>query len=183
MLKLTITAVALLIGPDLAAAQTPAAQSQIARDPAAQTHVITTSRPSDLVKRRGWRIFATKHSFAELNKRLEEAVKTNKMGIVHSASASERARALGIVIPGNIVVGVFRNDFARRMLAASIAAGIEAPIRFYITEGKDGMATLSYRTPSAVFAPYVTRGNKDLTVIAKELDAIFGQIALDAAGG
>jgi uncharacterized protein (DUF302 family) len=68
------------------------------------------------------------------------------------------------------------------MLASSVAAGIEAPIRFYVTEGADGVATLSYRTPSAVFAPYVTRRKKELGVIARELDAIFAQIAIDAAG-
>jgi uncharacterized protein (DUF302 family) len=69
------------------------------------------------------------------------------------------------------------------MLAASIAAGIEAPIRLYITENADGSATLSYRTPSAVFAPYMTRRNPDLRAMAKELDAIFAQIALDTIGG
>lgn len=178
MLIHVVAATMLLIAPGFAAAQTPA--------PAAQASTPATAakpaQPSDLAKRRGWRVIATKHSFAELNKRLEDAVKKNKMGIVNSASASDGAKAQGFTIPGNRVVGVFRNDFARRMLAISVAAGIEAPIRFYVTEGSDGMATLSYRTPGTVFAPYVTRRKKDLTVLAKELDAIFAQIAIDAAG-
>ncbi|MEM9441351.1 MAG: DUF302 domain-containing protein, partial [Pseudomonadota bacterium] len=65
------------------------------------------------------------------------------------------------------------NDFALRMLDASIPAGIEAPIRFYLTENPDKTASLSYRLPSDVFAPY---GNADLDVMAKELDAVWQKI-------
>ena len=140
-------------------------------------------QPSDLTKRKGWRVHATKLSYADLVDKLEGSVKKNKMAVVNAASASDGAKAQGFTIPGNRVVGVYRNDFARRMLAASLAAGIEAPIRFYVTENAGGTATLSYRTPSAVFAPYMTRRNKDLRAIAKELDAIFSQIALDTVGG
>jgi uncharacterized protein (DUF302 family) len=62
------------------------------------------------------------------------------------------------------------------MLEASVDAGIEAPIRFYITENASGTATLSYKTPSHVFAPYEDGGEK-LKTLAKELDAIFAKIA------
>ena len=64
-------------------------------------------------------------------------------------------------------------------LAASIAAGIEAPIRFYVTENADRTATLSYKTPTAVFAPYADGGEK-LTAMARELNAIFAKIAKEA---
>ena len=104
------------------------------------------------------------------------------MAVVTMASASEGAKAQGFTIPGNRVVGVFRNDFARRMLAASLPAGIEAPIRFYLTENTDGTATLSYRRPSSVFAPYFDRATPDLKTLAAELDAIFDRIAAGAAG-
>ena len=59
-------------------------------------------------------------------------------------------------------------------------AGIEAPLRFYVTEGANGKATLTYRLPSAVFKPY---GSADLDAMAKELDTIFANIAKAAAGG
>jgi uncharacterized protein (DUF302 family) len=72
---------------------------------------------------------------------------------------------------------VFRNDYARRMLKASVAAGIEAPLRFYVTENADTSATLSYRTPSSVFAPY---GVAELDSMAQELDEIFAAIAAQA---
>ncbi len=182
MLKCVMAATMLLIAPGIAAAQTPAPAAQTSTPVSTLAAPAKPALPSDLPKRRGWSIIATKHSYAELNKRLEEAVKKNKMAIVNSASASDGAKAQGFTLPGNRVAGVFRNDFARRMLATSIAAGIEAPIRIYVTEGADGMATLSYRTPSAVFATYVTRRKKELGVIARELDAIFAQIAIDAAG-
>ena len=67
------------------------------------------------------------------------------------------------------------------MLEASIPAGIEAPIRFYVTENADGTATLSYRTPSAVFAPYEDSAGK-LKAMAAELDVIFESIAHQASG-
>lgn len=142
--------------------------------------VSAQSAPATLSARQGWVIKPTQVGFAALVAKLEAAVKANKMGLVTAASASDGARAQGLTIAGNRVVGVFRNDFARRMLAASIPAGIEAPIRFYITESADGKATLSYRTPSAVFAPYFDGAAPDLRTLAGELDAIFARIAEDA---
>jgi uncharacterized protein (DUF302 family) len=138
-------------------------------------------QPAPLKARSGWVVMATPHPFAKLVERLEAAVKTNKMGLVNAASASDGAKAQGFTIPGNRVVGVFRNDFARRMLAASIPAGIEAPIRFYITENAGGTATLSYRTPNAVFAPYMKGAGSDLRKVAAELNVIFATIASEAA--
>ena len=111
--------------------------------------------------------------------RLEQAIADNEMGLVTQASASAGAARRGVTIPGNRVVGVFRNDFAVRMLAASVSAGIEAPLRFYLVEAADGKATLAYRKPSAVFAPY---GNADLDRMASELDSIFAAIAAQATG-
>jgi uncharacterized protein (DUF302 family) len=95
---------------------------------------------------------------------------------VTRASASAGAKSRGIKIPGNLVIGVYRNDFAVRMLKASVPAGIEAPLRFYLTENTDGKATLTYRKPSAVFAPY---DSKDLDKLAGELDGIWAKIVAD----
>ncbi len=122
----------------------------------------------------------TSHGYKALIERLNAAVKANKMGLVTRASATLGAKSLGKTIPGNMVVGVYRPDFAIRMLEASVPAGIEAPIRFYITENDDGTATLSYKTPAAVFAPY-SDGGEELKALAKELDALFAKIAREAA--
>jgi uncharacterized protein (DUF302 family) len=131
----------------------------------------------ELVQRPGWVVLDTGQSFDGLSERLSEAIRAEKMGLVTQASASDGAAGQGITIPGNRVVGVYRNDYARRMLAASLAAGIEAPIRYYLTENRDGTATLSYRTPSAVFAPYFDEGGQPLQDLARELDGVFARIA------
>ena len=131
--------------------------------------------------REGWKVFDTTLTFTTLVQKLEVAVKSNKMAIVTTASASEGAKAQGFSIAGNRVVGVYRNDFARRMLESSIAAGIEAPIRFYVTENADGTATLSYKTPTAVFSPYFAEAG-NLRALAQELDAIFETIAQAVTG-
>ena len=125
----------------------------------------------------GTRSLPSEKSFAELVTALNGAIKDNGMIAVSKASTSAGAKRRGIDIAGNMVIGVFRNDFAVRMLAASIEAGIEAPLRFYLTDDGDSTATLIYRTPTAVFAPY---GNASLNDIAGELDAIFEAISEQA---
>jgi len=125
-------------------------------------------------------VVKTEHGFNRLVDRLENAIAANKMGLVAQASASRGAAARGVQIPGNAVLMIFRNDYAVRMLAASVAAGIEAPLRIYVTETPDGRASLTYREPSAVFAPYRSPA---LDEMAKELDAVFRNIVRDAAGG
>jgi len=136
--------------------------------------------PAGISERSGWVVLSSDRAFTELGRRLEEAVKTNKMGLVTNASASEGAKAQGITIAGNRVVGVFRNDYARRMLSASVPAGIEAPIRFYLTENANGTATLSYKTPTAVFSPYFLGTSDELKKLAMELDGVFRKIAEEA---
>ena len=130
-------------------------------------------------ERAGWRIIETDASYSELVENLEANIKANEMLIVTVASASEGTKGEGVTIPGNRVVGVYRNDFALRMLSASTAAGIEAPIRFYVTEDENGTATLSYKLPSTVFAPYFDEGGDELRKLAVELDEIFAKIADD----
>ncbi|MDP6691410.1 MAG: DUF302 domain-containing protein [Alphaproteobacteria bacterium] len=125
----------------------------------------------------GMQVLASQKNFKALFNDLDAAVRKHRMGVVARASASMGAARRGIEIPGNAVYGVFRNDFAVRMLRASVAAGIEAPLRFYLTQNADGTARLSYRRPSAVFKPY---GSAELDAMAGELDVIFAKIARDA---
>jgi len=132
------------------------------------------------LKRAGWITHETKFSYKELNTRLNTAIKANEMRRVTGASASAGAKNRGLTIPGNRIVGVYRNDFATRMLEASLAAGIEAPIRYYVTENADGTANLSYKTPTTAFSPYFEEGGKALKDLASELDDLFGKIADEA---
>ena len=127
----------------------------------------------------GARTVTSSQAFDAVVTRLEKAIEANKMGLVAQASASRGAAARGVKIRGNAVLMVFRNDYAVRMLAASVPAGIEAPLRVYITEDRDGRTSVTWRSPSAVFAPY---GNADLVALARELDPIIEKIVRDAAG-
>lgn len=98
------------------------------------------------------------------------------MGIVSVGCATCGAKAIGVTIPGNWVIMIYNPHFAVRMLKASVAAGVEAPLRLYVTENKDGTAKLSYRLPSHVFAPY---GVAALNTVSKELDTIVAKIVAD----
>lgn len=142
--------------------------------------VMLPAAQADFPERDGWVLIDTGHAFADMVERLNAAVRAAEMGLVTRASASAGAKGRGITIPGNMVVGVYRNDFAVRMLDASVAAGIEAPIRFYLTERGDGGTTLSYKTPTRVFSPYFDEGGDALRELAAELDGIFEQIAAEA---
>ena len=131
--------------------------------------------------RDGWVITDTGHDYATLVNRVSAAVKAAPIAVVTQASASSGAKNQGFTIPGNRVFGLYRNDYARRMLDASIASGIEAPIRLYVTENPDGSASLSYKIPTAVFSPYFDEGGDELKALATELDGIFATIATKAA--
>ncbi|UUV07011.1 DUF302 domain-containing protein [Ruegeria sp. YS9] len=125
----------------------------------------------------GWAVYPTQKPYAELVDATKAAIKENGLIVVTQAGPTKAAAARGISIPGNRVIGAFNNDYAVRVLETSVHAMIEAPIRFYVTENQDGTATLSYKTPSFVFAPYAPEGGQDLLNIAAELDTKFQSIA------
>lgn len=132
--------------------------------------------------RDGWRVIETNQTYEELLESLRSAVSAENMGVVTDVGPTEMAARRGEDIPGNRVIGVFRNDFAVRAVRASVAAMIEAPIRFYVTEADNGTATLSWKTPNHVFAPYFDEGGDELRRIAQELDEKFEAIGRRATG-
>jgi uncharacterized protein (DUF302 family) len=119
------------------------------------------------------------HDFETTVARLEAAVASNALFLVATASASRAAAGQGIAIPGNAVLLVFNNAFARRMLAASIEAGIEAPLRIYVTQNADARVAVDWPRPTSVFAPYK---NAALDAMAGELDTIFARLVAEAVG-
>jgi uncharacterized protein (DUF302 family) len=123
------------------------------------------------------RKIVSRQPFEMLIQRLEKSIAGNNMGLVAQASASRGAANRDVKIPGNIVLMVFRNDYAVSMLKASIPAGIEAPLRIYVTENEDGSSTISYIPPTTVFSPYK---NRELDALAAEMDPIFERIVNDA---
>lgn len=130
--------------------------------------------------RPGWRVIDSDKPYAAQVDALKDAVKANQMNVVTEAGPTDAAKANGVTIPGNRVLGVFHLRYALRILPLSTPAMIEAPIRFYVTEDSDGSATLSWKTPSYVFAPYLDQAGPDLATVAAELDAVFDAIGAAA---
>jgi uncharacterized protein (DUF302 family) len=128
-------------------------------------------------KRAGWRVLTSGKDYPTLLADLGAAVVAADMRVVTESGPTEAAARRGEIIPGVRVVGVFRNDFAVTVVRAAPAAMIESPVRFLVTEERGGHATLSYKLPSFVFAPYAAQGGGALTDAAVELDTIFAAIA------
>lgn len=77
------------------------------------------------------------------------------------------------------MLGVYFNDSAVRMLKASVPSGIEAPLRFCVTENAGGTATLTHRKPSSIFGVCSIGG---LDAMAKELDGLWAKIVSGTTG-
>ena len=135
---------------------------------------------ADMAPREGWAVARAQVGADALAEAVRTAVAEEGLAVVTQAGPTGAAAARGIEVPENRVIGVFNNDVAVRVLRLSTAAMIEAPMRLYITGNADGTASLSYKLPSAVLAPYGDEGGAALADIGQELDATFARIA-DAA--
>ncbi len=144
------------------------------------TLMTPTAVIAEMAPREGWSVAPSQLGHAELVEATRKAIRGNGLGIVTQAGPTKAAASRGIEIPGNVVIGAFNNVFAVRILGLSTAAMIEAPIRFYVTENADGTATLSYKRPSTVFAPYMDEADPDLAAAAAELDEVFAKISAQA---
>lgn len=142
--------------------------------------IASVASAADLTPRDGWEVRPTGKTHADLVEATRAAIGESKLAVVTQAGPTGAAAQRGIKIPGNLVIGAFNNDYAVKILNLSTAAMIEAPVRFYVTENADGTATLSYKKPSTVFAPYVPEGGAELETLAAELDALFAGV-LEAA--
>ncbi len=144
--------------------------------------ITTHTALAEMQQRAGWVVMPTSHDYATLAGRVKTAAAKQKLGVVSQASATVGAKkVLNQIIAGNTVIGLYHPRFAVPMLEASIAAGIEAPIRVYVTENADKTATLSYKLPSHIFAPYMEEGGEKLKMLATELDQVFDVLARQAA--
>ena len=139
----------------------------------------TLAMPAMAETASGYRIVPLKMPFAGLEEKLKSAIAKNKMNPVTRASASDGAKGRGITIRGDVVIGIFRNDFAVRMLAANVEAGIEAPVRLHLVEEADGTSSIRYVPPGEVFGKYDSEAIKAL---GRELDGVFAAIVAEATG-
>jgi len=95
------------------------------------------------------------------------------MALVADIDVQANARKMGIEIPGNRILEVFRPDLAVRVWEAEIAAGVDIPVRIHVHESTDGRVRARYRKPSEAFAPHA---NGALSEIGADLDPIFARI-------
>jgi len=127
----------------------------------------------------GTQVIDTGKPFAAYVDALRDVIKESGFVIVGLACANCAIKSrFGEEVPGNRVFLFFRPEYAKRMLEASTAAGIEAPIRVYVTEAADGSATVTYRLPSHVFGAYEVEA---LTEMGHDLDRDVAQILAQAA--
>lgn len=139
-----------------------------------------TQSVDDMKQRQGWVVKKSDMSYDELVEAVKKSAKDNDMGPVTEAGPTKAAADRDIKIPGNRVIGVFNNKYAVRILKASTAAMIEAPIIMYVTENKDDTATLSYKKPTHVYQPYMDEGGQELKNAAQDLNKEFAKVANDA---
>jgi uncharacterized protein (DUF302 family) len=135
---------------------------------------------AEIAPRPGWVVLDTDQPYATLVDAVKAAVGAQGMNVVTEAGPTAAAANIGVTLPGNRVIGVFHVRYAVRILPLSTAAMIEAPVRFYVTEDADGSATLAWKEPSHVFAPYADEGGAELVQVAAELDAVFNAIGAAA---
>jgi uncharacterized protein (DUF302 family) len=135
---------------------------------------------AEILPRPGWVVVDSDQTYEALIDAVKAAVAGQEMNVVTEAGPTAAAASIGVDLPGNRVIGVFHVRYAIRILPLSTAAMIEAPIRFYVTEDADGTATLAWKQPSFVFAPYVEEGGPALAAVASELDTVFDKIGTAA---
>ncbi|MDA8390294.1 MAG: DUF302 domain-containing protein [Gammaproteobacteria bacterium] len=104
--------------------------------------------------------------------RLKAAVGALSMALITHIDGQANAARKGLRAGPDQILEVFRPDFAVRVWAADKRAGLDIPIRYHVYE-QDGVTHMSYRAPSAIFAPYA---NPELDALARELDVIFAEI-------
>ena len=127
----------------------------------------------------GTRVVVSDYNYWTLISRLEAAIKKHKLRVVTRASVRGAARQRKLGIPGNMVIGAFNDKYAARVMKANVAAGIETPIRFYITREENAKTTtLWFRRPSWVLSQYDRNGA--MQAVAVELDAVMEKIVRDA---
>lgn len=116
---------------------------------------------------------ACSYSLTDAVRRLEKAVRANGMTLVHTVNSGGHGQS------GVSVILVSSSDYWGRILKVNQLAGMEMPIRLYVTDTGNRTSAVIYRTPSSIFALYDTA---ELDRIAIELDQLFAKIVDDAIG-
>jgi len=110
---------------------------------------------------------------ADAVRRLEQAVRANGLTLVQTINSGGQG-------PASVsVILVSSSDYWGRILKVNQLAGMEMPIRIYVTDTGNKSSAVVYRAPSSIFALY---DSPELDRIAAELDQVFAKIVDDAIG-
>jgi uncharacterized protein (DUF302 family) len=109
---------------------------------------------------------------------LKAGIEAQGLRLVAHINGQANAARLGIAVPADQILEVFRPDFAMRVWKACKPAGIDVPIRIHVHE-TSGRVHIACRLPSEVFAPW---NCPPLTDLGSELDPMF-QAILDRVPG
>jgi len=113
------------------------------------------------------------YALADAVHRLEKAVRANGLTLVQTVNSGGRGQT------GVSVILVSSSDYWGRILKVDQLAGMEMPIRIYVTDTGNKTSAVIYRAPSSIFALY---DSPELDRIAADLDQVFAKIVDDAIG-
>lgn len=113
------------------------------------------------------------YALTEAVRRVEKAVRANGLTLVQTVNSGGRGQT------GVSVILVSSSDYWGRILKVNQLAGMEMPIRIYVTDTGNRTSAVIYRAPSSIFALY---DSPELDRIATDLDQVFAKIVDDAIG-
>jgi uncharacterized protein (DUF302 family) len=103
---------------------------------------------------------------------LKAGIEAQGLRVVAHINGQANAAKLGITVPADQILEVFRPDFAVRVWKTCKPAGIDIPLRIYVYEDASGVH-VACRLPTTVFGPW---GVPELDAIGEELDSKFHAI-------
>jgi uncharacterized protein (DUF302 family) len=113
------------------------------------------------------------YALGDAVRRVEKAVRANGLTLVQTVNSGGRGQT------GASVILVSSSDYWGRILKINQLAGMEMPIRIYVTDTGNRTSAVIYRAPSSIFALY---DSPELDHIAGDLDQLFAKIVDDAIG-
>ncbi|WP_372922222.1 DUF302 domain-containing protein [Roseovarius sp.] len=103
---------------------------------------------------------------------LKAAIESQGLRLVSHINGQANAAKLGITVPADQILELFRPDYAVRVWKACKPAGIDIPLRIYVYEDERGVR-VACRMPTEVFSPW---NEPALSAIGVELDPMFRAI-------
>lgn len=111
--------------------------------------------------------------FDDVVEAIISCIEESGMLLVADIDVQRNAAKRGIETTGNRILEVFRPDYAVKIWAMEIEAGVDIPIRIHIHEDESGGVTARYRGPLEVLSRH---GNDRLTLFAAEIEPVFERI-------